>query len=245
MLSARGETGTGDRRVAEVAHDLRMPLALILAHCEQLATTLVDRDQVAELDRIRDTTSRMARQVDGLMLAETQDRTTIDVTALVAEVVDRFRPLARARGRDIAFECPASAVVLASASDLELALQNIIDNALRNARTAPVRVSVHVGMRHVSIDVADDGPGIPASQRRTLLDAGAQGAGGGQTPGGVGLGLSIANAAILAQGGRLHIGDAPEGGALVTLQIPTRTARPRRRRRRLSLQPRAQIVSRA
>ena len=60
-------------------------------------------------------------------------------------------------------------MVLASAGDLELALQNVIDNALRNARTDPVHVSVHVGQRHVSIDVADDGP---ESRRRACRRTG-------------------------------------------------------------------------
>ncbi len=163
-VGAWGESGTNDQRVAEVAHDLRMPLALILAHCEQLASTLVDRDQLIEIDRIRDTASRMGRQVDGLVHATPAPRVPTDVAALVNDVVTRFQPLATARSRQLVLDSPASAVVLASSEDLELALQNVIENALRHARSAPVRVSVHVGLRHVSIDVADDGPGIAAGQ---------------------------------------------------------------------------------
>ena len=100
-------------RVAEVAHDLRMPLALILAHCERLASTLVDRDQLVEIDQIRDTASRMGRQVDGLVQPEPPARAPVDVTALAGDVVARFRPLAHARSREITFDCPASAIVLA------------------------------------------------------------------------------------------------------------------------------------
>ena len=242
MLSARGETGTGDQRVAEVAHDLRMPLALILAHCDQLASTLVDGDQLVEIEEIRKTASRMGRQVDGLVHNEPPARAPVDVTALAGDVVARFRPLAHAREREISFECTTSATVLGSAADLEAALQNVIDNALRNARVSPVRVSVHVGMRHVSIDVADDGPGIPQDQRRAVLEAGDQG--DGASTGEAGLGLSIANAAMRAHGGRVRIGDAPLGGALVTLQLPTPSARPARRRRH-SAQPRPQVAWRA
>ncbi len=244
MLSARGETGTGEQRVAEVAHDLRMPLALILAHCDQLEATLVDHDQLVEIAQIRETASRMGRQVDGLVESEPPARTTVDVTALAGDVVRRFQPLAHARAREITFECTTSAVVLGSAPDLELALQNVLDNALRNARVSPVRVSVHVGMRHVSIDVADDGPGIPQAQRSALLEAGAQSHAGEESGGKAGLGLSIADTAMRAHGGRVRIGDAPLGGALVTLQIPTPALRTARRRSRTP-QPRPQLAWRS
>lgn len=244
MLSARGETGTGDQRVAAVAHDLRMPLALILAHCDQLASTAVDRDQLVEIAQIRETASRMGRQVDGLVQSEEPARAPVDVTALTGDVVERFKPLARARSQEITFESSTSVTVLGSAPDLELALQNVLDNALRNARVAPVRVSVHVGMRHVSIDVADDGPGIPREQRGTLLEEGAQGDPGDASSGAAGLGLSIANAAMRAHGGRVRIGDAQLGGALVTLQLPTPAPRTVRRRRR-TLAPRPQLAGRS
>jgi len=244
MLSARGETGTGDQRVAEVAHDLRMPLALILAHCDQLAATLVDRDQLVEIAQIRETASRMGRQVDGLVQSEPPAPMPVDITALAGDVVERFQPLARARSREITFECTTSAVVLGNAPDLELALQNVLDNALRNARISPVRVSVHVGMRHVSIDVADDGPGIPHAQRSAMLEAGAQADDGEESHGKAGLGLSIANTAMRAHGGRVRIGDAPTGGALVTLQLPTPAPRTTRRRSR-AVQPRPQLAWRA
>jgi len=244
MLSARGETGAEDQRVAAVAHDLRMPLALILAHCDQLASTLVDREQLVEIAQIRETASRMGRQVDGLVQTEPPARTPVDIAALAGDVVQRFQPLAHARSREITFECATSAIVLGSAPELELALQNVIDNALRNARVSPVRVSVHVGMRHVSIDVADDGPGIPHEHRSSMLDAGVQGGAGEDSSGKAGLGLSIANSAMRAHGGRVRIGDAPLGGALVTLQLPTPAPRAARRRRR-SPDARPQLAWRA
>jgi len=209
-----------------------MPLALILAHCEQLESTAVDRAQLDEIAQIRETASRMGRQVDGLVQEPEPARTPVDVTALAAAVVERFSPLARARSRQIVFEGAAPAVVMASAPDLELALQNVIDNALRNARVSPVSVSVHAGIRHVSIDVADDGPGIPREQRSAVLQAGTQGDPDDAATGTAGLGLSIASATLRAHGGRVRIGDAALGGALVTLQLPIPAPRTARRTRR-------------
>lgn len=239
---AWGEAGTGDRRVAEVAHDLRMPLALILAHCERLASTLSDRDQLVEIDQIRDTASRMGRQVDGLVHSAAPAAVPVDAVALTSSIVERFRPLAHARGTELTFESPDAAIVLAGTVDLELALQNVIDNALRHARTGPVHVSVHVGLRHVSIDVADDGPGIPPSKRRSVLRAQTQAVSGDHEAGGAGLGLSIANDAVRSHGGCIRIGESAQGGALVTLQLPSPVA-PARRRRRRAL--RSQLISRA
>jgi signal transduction histidine kinase len=218
--------GGGDLRAAEIAHDLRMPLALILAHCERLSATITRGDQLCEIEQIRSTADRMGRQVDCLVRADGA-AVQLDVRGLVTEVVERLRPLAHARGRDIALQELPPAVALANPDGLELALQNVIDNALRHARDEPVLVSVSAGLRSVRIKVADDGPGIPVEQRARVLEPRAQLAGDDHLPGSGGLGLSIASAALRAHGGAVRIAESAQGGALVTLQLPSLSRRAR------------------
>jgi two-component system sensor histidine kinase MtrB len=218
--------GGGDLRAAEIAHDLRMPLALILAHCERLSATLTRGDQLSEIEQIRSTADRMGRQVDCLVRADAS-AVQLDVAGLVTEVVERLRPLAHARGREIVLQELPPAVALADPAGLELALQNVIDNALRHAREEPVRVSVSAGLRNVRIKVADDGPGIPMSQRARVLEPRAQLAVGEHRPGSGGLGLSIASDTLRAHGGAIRIAESEQGGALVTLQLPSLSRRAR------------------
>lgn len=229
--------GALEQRIAEVAHDLRTPLALIEAQCGFLASTLDGQEQLLEVERIRATARTMSARVDGLMVSGAAPRVPLDLAQLAAETVEDLRPLARARGTDIALGRCDDAVVLGDADGLRLALQNLIDNALRHAERAPVAVSVRCTRRAVALAVGDDGPGIPADLRRTLLAKGGQSAGDGRRPGAAGLGLGIASDVLRAHAGRIEIADAPQGGALVTLVLPT--ARPQRLRGRVRLRARS------
>jgi len=229
-----GWAATEDARVAEVAHDLRLPLALILDQCERLRSHLPDGAESDELERIRDAARSMSRRVDGL-LSLRFDVVPLDAGGLVEELVTRFRPLAHARGTDIVLQHLGSTIVDVDARAAEGALQNIIDNALRHARQTPVRVTVRTTMRFVVVEVADDGPGIPTAVRSEITARGRCLEGHGRVPGAAGLGLALAAAVAAQAGGSLRIGDAPEGGALVSVMLPVSRQRRRATARRSRL----------
>lgn len=105
------------------------------------------------------------------------------------------------------------------ASSLRRALINIVENALRYATNAEIRVRRIEDTVMIQID--DDGPGIPISRRaEAILPFKRLEASRNQQTGGTGLGLSIANDIILSHGGQLNLLDSPKGGLRVCVTLP-------------------------
>jgi signal transduction histidine kinase len=114
----------------------------------------------------------------------------------------------------------APAQVHGDPGQLARALRNLVDNAVRHAES---QVELTVGMTdgHAVIEVADDGPGIPAADRERIFDrfvrldeSRHRGAGG------TGLGLAIVREIVSAHGGTVTITTAPTGGALFRITLP-------------------------
>ena len=105
------------------------------------------------------------------------------------------------------------------ASSLRRALMNILENALRYAFNAEIRVRRIEDTVMIQID--DDGPGIPVNKRaEAILPFKRLEASRNQQTGGTGLGLSIANDIILSHGGQLNLLDSPKGGLRVHIILP-------------------------
>jgi signal transduction histidine kinase len=95
-------------------------------------------------------------------------------------------------------------------------LGNLLDNAFKWARS---RVSVSSSIEHtrVRIAVEDDGPGIPAELRETVLRRGVR---ADETASGSGLGLAIVRDLAELYGGSIELGQSPLGGLRATLKLP-------------------------
>lgn len=100
-------------------------------------------------------------------------------------------------------------------------MSNLLDNAAHHARSTVSVALAETSDHEVRLRVDDDGPGIPPEQRTRVLDrfvrldeARARGRGG------VGLGLSIVQAVVLAHGGRIEVAEAPRGGARIDVHLP-------------------------
>jgi len=102
------------------------------------------------------------------------------------------------------------------AQDLQEMLGNLLDNAGKWAR-AEIRVAICADAEHVFLDIADDGPGIPAGQRDLLLQRGQR---GDERITGSGLGLAIVDELAGLYQGRLELQSAPSGGLHVRLTLP-------------------------
>ena len=130
-------------------------------------------------------------------------------------------------------EAATPAVVEGVAAALRRAVTALVDNALEHA-TSRVDVSVDVAPRAVRVVVADDGPGIPTDVRQRVFDRFTSmrppdDTGGGRRHYGIGLAL-VADVAA-AHDGTVSADDRADGqpGAAMTLSIPVRTGRGRRR----------------
>ncbi|MDB5916229.1 MAG: sensor histidine kinase [Massilia sp.] len=212
--------------LANVAHQLRTPLAGIKLQLEWLAARHAgDAGSVHSIGLMLQSNERMIRQTNQLLaLARAEpshfEKTrleTLDLAALVAESIQHFVDHAHKKGIDLGFELAPFAI----AGDRFL-LRDLIDNLVDNAlRYTPAGGSVTVsclrdGGRGVLL-VEDSGPGIPAASRERVfsrfvrLDDKTHGSG---------LGLAIVRDIAAAHGAQVAIDDRQGGGALLSISFP-------------------------
>jgi signal transduction histidine kinase len=209
--------------VSQVSHDLRNPLAVIGTYASVLRKGERSRPRAAQLQTIEDEVSRLALMVDDLLelgrthaLALHIHRAPADVRRIVTDAVAAAR--VRCGATRVLLLSPAGAMpALVDAQRLRQALDNLLDNAIRHARSE-VRVElVHQPARELVLHVEDDGPGIDRELLPRLFDAFAQGP---DRVGGAGVGLSTVRAIAEAHGGGISVGVARECGARLTLRLP-------------------------
>jgi signal transduction histidine kinase len=223
---------------ADIAHELRTPLAIQRAHLEALQDGVYELS-TENLTPILDQNLLLTRLVDDLgtlALAEAGQLTlhyaATDLQSLTRRVAEKFIPQAEARGVRIQVETqpgiqPTLPEVKVDPTRIEQILGNLLSNALRYT---PDQGQIMVGITFkagpggtgaVFVTVRDSGPGIPiealphvferfyrADRSRSRLE------------GGTGLGLAIARQLAEAHGGELTAANDARGGAIFTLQLP-------------------------
>jgi signal transduction histidine kinase len=220
------------RLLADLAHEIRTPLATLEAHIDGMEDGIVPVDAEtyavmrAQVDRLRRLASDIklaaAAQEHALHLHPAPARPD----ALLAAACEAAAPRYAAKG--VALECrpcPSAQQMMADADRVGQVLANLLDNALRH--TPPggaVRLACGpTADGKVEITVADTGEGIPADQLEAIFDRfhridGARGNGDGS---GSGLGLTIARAIAADHGGSLTAASqGPGRGTTMTLRLP-------------------------
>ncbi|MPZ26017.1 MAG: HAMP domain-containing protein [Micromonosporaceae bacterium] len=213
----RLETARARQRafVADAAHELRSPLANLRTELE-VAQRLGDRTDWPEVARdLLADTQRLGRLIDDLLLLARADAPHPRVGAV--EPVELGGLL-----RAVAEQYSGAAVPVSVAADqpawvegepdgLRRVVANLVDNAVRHARTGVV-LAVRPDRTELLVTVTDDGPGIPAADRERVFerftrldDARARDAGG------AGLGLAIARDLVRRHGGSVRLADAGPG----------------------------------
>jgi signal transduction histidine kinase len=212
------------RFIADATHELRTPVAVLKAHMGILAkfeghAELVE--EISSLERLVNQLLDIAR-LDVLQL-EAGD--LADLTQVATDVASYLGPSAINAQRSIEVIAPDEPVRIRGARDyLFRALRNLVENALRHTREGTT-VSILVADDPPSLKVIDHGTGVPPDQRHAIFRRFWQG--GRDQKGGAGLGLDIAARTVVAHGGAISVSEAPEGGAVFTMQFQTvREGRP-------------------
>jgi len=216
------------RFVADASHELRTPLSILRAELElALGTARTPADYRAAVVSSIEETDRIAQLAEDLLvLARVEQRglpvrrAPVAVPALLATVRRRFAGRARERGIAIEVDAPEALTIAADAPRLEQALANVVDNALRHARSR-VELFVAAGEEAVTITVSDDGTGFAADVLPRAFDRFAR-ADDARTTGGAGLGLAIVRTIVRAHGGDATADNGPGGGARVEVRLPVR-----------------------
>lgn len=218
------------QQLADLGHELKSPLSIMLALCTRLeeAGRLApeDADDVA---RIRANAYTMLRRVQDLMLVsrlesvELQlEAAIVDVAAVVRTCAEGFGSVAAQRDLDLRIGVPARLPAVADEEKIVSVVSNLLANAIRHAPSGGVvRCSLSTAPGRLILQVADNGPGIAAEQRPTVFERYRR----DPSSGGTGLGLAIVSEIAQLHGGSVAVGDAPEGGALFTVELPLRTQR--------------------
>ncbi|MCJ0824690.1 ATP-binding protein [Luteimonas sp. 50] len=210
------------RFTADAAHELRHPLSVLRLELD-LAGTADGDGARAHLQRARDGLQRMERLVAQLLtLARVESLDHLDDTAalspgrLAREVLAGAGERAAPRGVVLSLQADDALRVRGSAGLLEIALGNLVDNAIAHGkRHGQVAIDVSRNGAWVELAVEDDGPGIADDQAARLGERFLRGSGSGS-----GLGLSIAQAIAALHGGDIVLARAASGGARVVLRLP-------------------------
>lgn len=201
--------------VADAAHELRTPLAILRAQVE--ATS--DRDAA---DALLSDIDSMTRIVNQLIDVAESDTLTIrsgdvaDLATVAAEAAAFMAPIAIAAGKHVAVSGDAGPIwVEGSAAALFQALRNLVENAITHtAQGTTVEVVLD---EDGSVEVRDEGQGIPPEQRELIFQRFWRG--DRRRAGSAGLGLAIVARIIKAHGGDISVADAPARGAVFMISL--------------------------
>jgi signal transduction histidine kinase len=211
----RLEAGFKRRRrfIADVAHELRTPLAILNMHVETLPAGGPKPDLQRTVYRLGQMVGQMLDS-ERLALAARR-REPVDLVALAKAAVAEVAPLALASGYEMAFSAERERVpVEADPHAVGRALSNLLGNAVAHGGGAGT-IEVRVG-RDGSVDVADEGPGIPVEARERIFEPFHRER---WDRDGCGLGLHLVREIMHAHGGEVRLLDAPNG-SLFRLEFP-------------------------
>lgn len=212
--------------VADAAHELRTPLAVLRTELELAERPGREADEMrAALRSAIEETERLSRLAEDLLVIARSDEGRLPIKPeptpvgpLLERVRDRFARRGIPADRKIAVEAADGLLADLDPQRIEQALANLTDNALRHG-AGVVRLSAEAGDGSVVFAVADDGAGFPAGFADRAFERFSR-ADDARTGGGAGLGLAIVQAIARAHGGEAAIETPAGGGAVVWLTIP-------------------------
>ncbi len=207
------------RFTADAAHELRTPLAAIVAQAQvaRRARDEAERDQA--LAQIAASSRRAGRLVEQLLLlarldpAAGLDKEMLPLDRLAAAVCADHGSMALDKNITLELEAPQAVLVIGHADMLGVLLRNLLDNALRYTPAGgKVGVGVTAQADGVCLTISDSGPGIPPAERENVMRRFHRLA--GQETEGSGLGLSIVARIAELHGAQLVLRDADAGRGL-------------------------------
>ncbi len=213
-----------------VSHDLRTPLASIIASAGSLLQQDVewtDQERREFAEAIEQEARRLNRLVGNLLdLSRIQggnlqpEKGWYDLGALVDDVLGGLRPIT-ARHRVVVRVPEEMPPVLVDRVQIGQVLSNLVENASKYCPAGTeIELSARLEGNELEIEVADRGPGIPASESQRIFEPFFRVRTHGSREKGSGLGLAIARGLVEAHGGRIWAENRPGGGSRFLFRLP-------------------------
>ncbi|WP_234684017.1 sensor histidine kinase [Bradyrhizobium monzae] len=201
------------RFVADAAHELRTPIAILNTRLESLPSG-------PDKTRLLEDAARLATLAEQLLDIQRLDRcghplARVDLVAMAQSAAADLAPLAIAAGYELELDAPATPIeTIGDVAALERALTNLVQNAIQHGPrrgTIGIRVS-----KPACIEVTDEGAGIPADQREQIFEPFYR-----LTPldRGAGLGLNMVREIVLLHGGQVSVTDGADGGTCFRMTL--------------------------
>ncbi len=197
------------RFLADAAHELRTPIAIVLARIDGMT------DERAA-DRLRRDVARLATLAEQLLDLQRLDRglslaNDIDLVEISRRVAADLAPIVIANGCDVEVADLGAVLVRGDGAAIERVLTNLVQNAIEHGgRRVILRIE------GAFVEVEDDGPGVPVSERERIFEPFHRLR---SHTTGAGLGLSLVRQVMDSHRGRIEVGDAPEGGTIMKLEF--------------------------
>ena len=219
LLVAREEMIDRARaRAGDLAHGLKTPLAVLAAEARRLEAAGQDAaaaEITAQIDRMhrnveRELVRARAANVGATLAARTQ------MGPAVERLLRAFRRMPGGEDLDWQAQIPDDLVIALDPVDFDEVAGTLLDNARKWARS---RVQITAGTQgnRTLVCIADDGPGVPATELDQIVERGRR---LDEAKPGTGLGLAIVRDILELYGGQLELGRADLGGLTVTIAVP-------------------------
>ena len=209
------------------AHDLRTPITRMRMGIESALQVVDDPAPRALLVDCAEDCERMATMLEMLMdISEVETGVMqlrfkqTDLADLVAEAVEIYSYIAEDKGVNLAADLPAGVPAVVDRERIRQALANLLDNAVKyTPEGGLVEVSLEQRQDWARISVRDTGPGIPAEDLPRIFERLYRGD-KSRSVRGLGLGLSLVRAVVVAHGGLVRVESVPGKGALFVVELP-------------------------
>jgi two-component system, OmpR family, sensor histidine kinase KdpD len=219
-----------------VSHDLRTPLASIIASAGSLRqkdVTWTDAERQEFAQAIEEEAQRLNGIVGNLLDLSRIEGGNLrpetgwyDISALVDDVLGRLR--ARTAGHPVRVNIPPDLPpVPLDYVEIDQVVTNLLENAAKyTAEGTEIDVDITRNEDEVQVAISDRGKGIPPGALPRLFEPFYRVDGPGPRPQGTGVGLTVAKGLVEAHGGRIWAENRPDGGARFTFTLPLTDSRP-------------------
>jgi signal transduction histidine kinase len=203
------------RMLAAISHDLRTPLTRMRLQLETEQTYLIRDKLLRDIGLMQSMVASALAFLTGNF--DEEEKEWLDLGALLSTLCDEYEET----GAIISYEGPEQMPFFCRPNAINRALTNLIENAIHFGETILITASAEA--EAITIDVIDDGPGIPKDRLRDVVEPFVRlDPSRSSRPGSVGLGLSIVKEIVEAHGGTLELIDRLPTGLIARVVFPCR-----------------------